>query len=92
VGPHLAAQPAQVQGGIDPAQQMIRRHHIFEIELIEKTVLPTYRLTHHRPDLLAQPSQARNHISPRFSTDFFNSLSHKETFVGTLDAPNHDIG
>jgi len=53
---------------------MVRRNHVFEIELIEKTVLPTYSLTHHRPDLLAKPSQARNHNSPRLSTDFFNTL------------------
>ena len=44
---HLAAQPTQVQSGIDPAQQMIARNHIFEIEFIKKAVLPTYRLTHH---------------------------------------------
>ncbi len=29
---------------------MIAQNHIFEIEFIKKTVLPTYRLTHHRPD------------------------------------------
>jgi len=58
--------------GVDLAQRMIARNHIFEIEFIKKTVLPTYRLTHHRPDLLAQPSQARNHDHPSPSKDFFN--------------------
>jgi hypothetical protein len=32
---------------------MIARNHVFQVELIEKTLLPTYRFTHHRPDLPA---------------------------------------
>ena len=72
---HLAAQPAQVQGRVDPAQKMIARNHFLKIEFIEKTVLPTYRLTHHRPDPLAPSSQARNHDPPSRSKDFFDSLS-----------------
>ena len=36
---------------------MIARNHIFEIEFIKKTVLPTYRLTHHRPDPPAPSSR-----------------------------------
>jgi hypothetical protein len=72
MGLHLAAQPAHVQCSIDPAQQMIARNHIFEIELIKKTVLPTYRLTHHRPDPLAPSSPAENHNYPSPSKDFFN--------------------
>jgi hypothetical protein len=61
---HLAAQPAQVQGRIDPAQQMIARNHVFEIEFIEKTVLPTYRLTHHRPDPVADSVNSRESHRP----------------------------
>jgi len=41
MGCHLAAQPAQIQNRVDPAQKMIDRNHIFEIKLIKKTVLPT---------------------------------------------------
>ncbi len=41
MGRHLAAQPAQIQNRIDPAQQVIARNHVFEIKFIEKTVLPT---------------------------------------------------
>ena len=59
---------------------MIARNHIFEIEFIKKTVLPTYRLTHHRPDPLAPSSQARNHGRSSPSKDFFNTLSHNRTF------------
>jgi hypothetical protein len=44
MGPHLAAQPAQVQNRVDPAQQMTGWNHIVQIEFIEKTVLPTYRI------------------------------------------------
>ncbi len=69
---HLGAQPAQVQSSIDPAQKMIARNHIFEIEFIKKTVLPTYSLAHHRPDPLAPSSRVRNHDRPSPSKDFFN--------------------
>jgi hypothetical protein len=51
---------------------MIGRHHIFEIEFIEKTVLSTDRLAHHRPDPFAASSHARNHDPPSPSRDFFN--------------------
>jgi hypothetical protein len=61
---------------------MIIRHHIFEIEFIEKAVLPTYRFTHHRTDPLAWFSQARNHDRPSHSKDFFNTLGYKETSSG----------
>ncbi len=53
---------------------MIYRNPVFEIEFIKKAVLPTYRLAHHRPDLLAPTSQARNHDPPSPSKDFFNTL------------------
>jgi hypothetical protein len=79
---HLTAQPAQVQNSVDPAQKMIARNHIFEIEFIKKAVLPTHRLTHHRPDPLAQPSLTRNHDRPSRSKDFFNTLSHKQKWTG----------
>ncbi len=78
---HLAAQPAQVQGSIDPAQQMIAWHHIFEIKFIEKKVLPTNRLAHHRFDPLAAFSLGGNHSNSSRTKDFFNSLSHKEKSV-----------
>ena len=62
--------------------QMIARNHVFEIEFIKKTVLPTHRLTHHRPDLLAQTSLTRNHDDPSPSKDFFNRLGYKQTCNG----------
>ncbi len=76
---HLAAQPAQVQSGIDPAQQMIGRNHILEIERIEKTVLSTNRFAHHRFDPLAASSLAGNHSNSSRTKDFFNSLSQTWT-------------
>ncbi len=78
----IAAQPAQVQNRVDLAQQMIFRNHIFEIELIEKTVLPTYRLTHHRRNPPVKPSQPGNHSNPSRTKHFFDTLSQKETFAG----------
>jgi hypothetical protein len=73
---HLAAQPAQVQGSINPAQQMIARNHILKIEFIKKTVLPTYRLTHHRFDPLTESVTQGNHVEPHRSKDFFNTLGY----------------
>ncbi len=73
IGPHLAAQPTQVQNSIDPPQQMTGRNHIFQIEFIEKTVLPTHRLTHHRHDPPAKTSMTRNHDCSSPSKDFFNT-------------------
>jgi len=60
--------------------QMIARHHIFEIEFIRKTGLPTYRLAHHRPVPLAPSSPARNHDCQSPSKDFFNTGSYKQSF------------
>ncbi len=74
MGPHLAAQPAQVQNRIDPPQQMIGRNHVLEIEFIEKTVLPTNSLTHHRFDPPASSSQAGNHSNPSRTKHLFNTL------------------
>ena len=45
-----AAQPAQVEDGIDLAQQMIRRHPILEIEGIKQPILPANSRPHHCPD------------------------------------------
>jgi hypothetical protein len=46
----LGAKPTQIENSVDPAQQVIARHPIFETKLIEKTVLRPDPLTHHRPD------------------------------------------
>ena len=43
---------------------MIARNHVVEIEFIEKTVLPTYRLTHHRPDPVADSVKFRKSYRP----------------------------
>ncbi len=77
----ISAQPAQVQNRVDPAQQMIARNHLLQIEFIEKAVLPTYRLTHHRRNPPAESETQGNHVESRESNDFFNSLSHKPTLM-----------
>ena len=76
MGLHLAAQPTQVQNRVEPAQQMIVRNHIFQIEFIKKTVLPTYRLTQHRRNPLAASATQGNHVEPNRSKDFFNTLGY----------------
>ena len=49
---HLVAQPTQVENGINPPQQMIGRQYIFQIEFLEKAVLPHYWFTRHRRNTL----------------------------------------
>ncbi|MEE9290554.1 MAG: hypothetical protein V3U99_06020, partial [Alphaproteobacteria bacterium] len=75
--------PKQHRSG---GSQMIDRNHIFEIEFIKKTVSPTYKLAHHRPDSAAQTSQERNHSNPSRTKDFFNTLSHNRKF-GVVPTP-----
>jgi hypothetical protein len=50
----IGPQPAQIENGVDPAQQMIIRNAFFEIELVEQSILSTDRWPHHYhfPDLM----------------------------------------
>ena len=47
VGRQFLVHPAEVEHGVDLAHQMIRRHHVVEVELVEELALP---------DLPAAPS------------------------------------
>jgi hypothetical protein len=51
-GPQLPAQPVKIENRVELTQQMIRGNNIFEIKLIEKTVLTPLPLTHHLSILL----------------------------------------
>ena len=64
---------------------MIARNHVVEIEFLEKTVLPTDRITHHRFDPLAASSRAGNHNNSSRTKDFFNSLSQETTLALDTD-------
>jgi len=77
---HLGPQPAQVENSIDPPQQMIGRNHVLQVELVEKTILPANRRSHHRRISSALASKIGNHDQPARSYDFFDSLSQKKTF------------
>ena len=50
----LPAKPTQIDYTVDPARQMIARHHVIKTKLIEQTLLPTHLLTHYDPDPLAE--------------------------------------
>ena len=52
MGLHFVAQPSQIENRIDPPQQMTGRHYIFQIEFVEKAVLPNYWFTRHRRNTL----------------------------------------
>jgi hypothetical protein len=43
----IGPQPAQIENGIDPAQQMIMWNAFLEIELVEQSILSTNRRPHH---------------------------------------------
>jgi hypothetical protein len=60
---------------------MIGRHHILEIEFIEKTVLPTDWLARHRFDPRAVSSLAGNRSNSSRTKDFFNSLGQFQTWA-----------
>src|ERR1700677_2921196 len=45
----LLVHPIQVEDAVDLSNQMIRRHHLVEIERVEQLALPTLSLSHHRP-------------------------------------------
>jgi hypothetical protein len=69
---------------------MIWWNHIFEIELIEKTVLPTSTLAHHHRDLSLTPSALENHSTPSPSKDFFNKLSQERKFAANHSTAHCD--
>ena len=67
VGRQLLVDPAQIEHRVDPANQMIRRHHLVEVELVEELALPIFPPPHHRRPPLTTASARRNHGSPQFS-------------------------
>ena len=72
-------QPVQIENPVDLAQQVILRNNVFKIKLIEKTVLLTNRIAHHRRDPVLTTSAIQNHDMPNSSNDFFNTLSQLQT-------------
>ena len=48
----FTTKPTQLENCINPTQKMVLRNHRFQVELIEKSVLPTNRCAHHRSILL----------------------------------------
>lgn len=70
VAPHLATQPAQIQSRVDTPKQMIGGNHGFEIELMEKTVLPTTRRTQHRSYSLMKTTPSENRAIPAVQSTF----------------------
>jgi hypothetical protein len=76
-------QPAQIENGVDPAQQMISWNALLEIKLVEQSILSTNRrpiIPISRPDDLG----TRNHATTILSTQFFNSPSQEQTWQHPL--------
>jgi hypothetical protein len=53
---------------------MISGNYIFEIKLVEKTVLPSNSFAHHRHSPPPTTSTTQNHAKPSRPKQFFNSL------------------
>ena len=72
-GRPMLAHEAQVEDGIDPAQEMTLRHTLLEAELVKQrrrsTCCPIMAMSHHHALL-----EAVNHEAPRRHRAFFNSL------------------
>ena len=81
VGRQLLVHPAEIEHCVDPANQMIRRHHLVEVELVEELALPIFPPTHHRRTPLTTASARRNHGSHQFS---MGVLQHIPPKIGRL--------
>src|SRR5712672_2993539 len=64
----VAAKPAQIESRIDPPDQVIVRHRIFEVELVEKLTLLAIKTAHHGSTSPRFASAERNHGSRPIST------------------------
>ena len=75
----LGTQPCQIKHGVEPAQQVIVRNPVLEIELIKQTVLQPYLFAQHLRSPWPISSVLGNHAAQTDSTEFFNSLGYKQT-------------
>jgi len=71
--------PRQIENRSDLAHQVIVRHHLVEPKRIEKLLLVSVELPHHRPTPPVITLSTVNHGSPITSTDFCNKIGHKRT-------------
>ena len=56
---------------------MIARNHVLQVELIEKTLLPTNCRAHHRRNPLTNSTNQGNHANPIRANDFFDRLGYE---------------
>src|SRR5476651_1396776 len=78
----LTAKPGQIESRIDPPHQVIVRHRIFEVELVEELTLLALQTAHHGSTSPRFVSTQRNHGSRSVSTDFCNKIGTKRTWGG----------
>jgi len=52
----LLVHPIQIENAVDLSDQMIRRHHLIEIERVKELTLPPLSPPHHRPLSRESPS------------------------------------
>jgi len=64
----LLMDPAEVEHGPDPTHEVIGRHHVVEVKLIEELTLPVLPPPHHSPAPQLILLKQRNHGSTQGST------------------------
>ena len=76
VGLELLVDPPEVEHAVDLAHEVVGRHHVVEIELVEELALLGLAPPHHaRPRYPVRPQ--RNHGSPSPQREFCNTLLPK---------------
>ena len=79
VGCKLLADPIKIEHAVDLPDQMIRRHHLVEIERVEKLTLSALSPPHHRKLPANRNPDPRNHGSAAASTRVLQHNRSKAT-------------
>jgi hypothetical protein len=86
----LDAKPVQIENPVDPTQQVIGRDAFLKIKLVERSILLTDRLPHHRQSPVSKNPETRESRLPDASNRVLQhprlSTAVKSSPDGTLPA------
>jgi hypothetical protein len=71
--------PTQIENAIDLSNQMIRRHHLIQIERIKELTLPDFPPTHHEPLPANHALKTESRVSDRLNQSFATQSGVKRT-------------
>src|SRR5271155_3305266 len=83
VGRKLLVHPIKIENAVDLPDQMIRRHHLVQIERVEELTLSALLPPHHRPLPANRSPDVRNHGSTVVSTRVLQHNRGKADTRGT---------